>query len=342
MYGVSIKTMKSTKRISLFSILSILSITALCWIRPAELIAETHFVTIGSGDITGVYYPTGLIIAKMVNAKRQNYGVRAAVESTAGSVFNVNALVAGYLEFGLLQSDKQFQAVRGLAEWSQKGPRANLRAVFSLHHETVNLVAAVDADIETLADLKAKRVNLGHPRAGQYQNAIDVLESAGLDPQGDILAEKTKTADAPLMLQENRIDAFFYTAGHPSEILAQAVSGARKVRFVPLNGPGIDKLLDGAKYYMKTTVPVERFYRAAENTVNVETLGVVATLCTAARVPDYVVYVITKEVVDNLEYFKEQHPAFDGLTRQGMLDGLSAPLHPGALKYYRENGLMPY
>lgn len=330
--------MHGLMKIKINLILSVLSMNILFGAMPALLQAEPQFATIGSGDISGIYYPTGLIIAKMVNDKRQEYDVRVTVESTPGSVFNVNAITAGYLEFGLLQSDKQYQAVMGLAEWAKKGPQTGLRSVFSIHHESVSLVAAVDTGIQTLSDLKGKRVNLGHPRAGQYQNAIDALASAGLNPTRDILPEKAKAADAPRLLQDHRIDAFFLTAGNPSEILIEAFSGSRKVRFIPITGPGIDKLVASTTYYTKTRLPVEKFYRGAEDAADVETFGVVATLCTSAAVPDHVVYVTTKEVFDNFDYFKLQHPAFDNLTKEGMLQGLSAPLHPGALKYYREAG----
>ena len=329
---------KKLMRIKNHLILSVLSMNILFGAMPAALQAETKFATIGSGDTSGVYYPTGLIIAKMINHKRQEYGVRVTVESTPGSVFNVNAVTAGYLEFGVVQSDKQFQAVMGLAEWAGKGTQAGLRAVFSIHHESVSLVAAVDAGIKTLSDLKGKRVNLGHPSAGQYQNAIDAIESSGLNPNRDILPEKVKAAEAPRLLQDHRIDAFFYTAGNPSELLIEAVSGSRKVRFIPITGPGIDKLVANSTYYTKTRLPVEKFYRGAEDPVDVDTFGVMATLCTSAAVPDHLVYVISKEVFDNFDYFKRQHPAFDGLKKTDMLQGLSAPLHPGALKYYKEAG----
>lgn len=306
----------------------------------AELRAETRFLTIGSGDVTGIYFPTGLIIAKMINDKRDELGIRASVESTPGSVFNVNAIMAGYLEFGLVQSDKQYDAVKGLAEWSKKGPQKNLRAVFSIHNESVCLVAAADTGIKTLHDLKGKRVNLGHPGAAMYMNAIDTLKAIGLNPNKDILPEKSKAADAPRLLQDNRIDAFFFTVGHPNEILKEAVSGPRKVRFIPITGPKIDELISEKNYYQKTTIPVREFYADAKDPVNVETFGVVATICTSAQMPDDVVYLITKELFDNFDYFKRQHPAYANLTKEGMLKGLSAPIHPGALQYFKETGLI--
>ncbi|MGD8883169.1 MAG: TAXI family TRAP transporter solute-binding subunit [Desulfobacterales bacterium] len=307
---------------------------------PAMLQAETSFVTIGSGDFTGVYFPTGLTIAKMINKKRSHSGIRATVESTRGSVFNLNAIMAGYLEFGLAQSDIQYQAVKGLAEWAKKGPQKELRAVFSIHHESVCLVAAVDADINTLTDLKGKKVNLGNPGSGQYQNAIDALQTAGINPKNDIDAERVKAAEAPILLQENRIDAFFCTVGHPSETLQNATTGDRKVRFIPITGPAIDQMVADKNFYTKTRIPVAQFYPDAQNAVDVKTFGVMATLCTSSNISDHVVYTITKEVFDNFVEFKRQHPALGDLTKEDMLKGLTAPVHPGATKYFKEVGLM--
>lgn len=306
----------------------------------AELQPEPLFITIGSGDFTGVYFPTGLTIAKMMNEKRKQHGIRASVESTRGSIFNVNALMGGYLEFGLVQSDIQFEAVQGLGEWKNKGPQKDLRAVFGVHNESLCLVAAVDAGIEKVADLKGKRVNLGNPGSGQYRNSIDALKSSGLNPDTDIVSTKVRATEAPVLLQDNRIDAFFCTVGHPSETLREAVYGPRKVRFVPITGPGVYNLIAEKHYYTRTSVPVTQLYPSFQNTGDVQTIGVFATLCTSILVPDHVVYLIAKEVFENLDYFKSQHPAYAGLTKKGMLEGLTAPLHPGAMKYFRESGLI--
>lgn len=298
---------------------------------------KTVFVTIGTGGITGVYYPTGGAIAKMVNAKRDIYHIRCTVESTGGSVFNVNAVMAGDLDFGVVQSDRQYQAVKGTAEWQQKGPQKELRSVFSIHPESVTLVAAVDAGIKDIQDLKGKRVNIGNPGSGQLQNSIDALEAVGINYETDLNAEKVKAAEAPGLLQDGRIDAFFYTVGHPNGAIKEAVAGVRKVRFVPITG--IDALLVKYPYYAKSYVPVEA-YPGAQNDADVETFGVKATFVTSANVPDDVVYAVTKEVFENLDEFKQLHPAFAVLTKKNMLQGLSAPIHPGAMKYYKEAGLM--
>jgi TRAP transporter TAXI family solute receptor len=306
---------------------------------PTTVQAKTTYVTIGTGGITGVYYPTGGAIAKMVNNKRKEYGIRATVESTGGSVFNVNAVMSGDLDFGIVQSDRQYQAVHGLAEWKDAGPQKDLRAVFSIHPESVTLVAAVDAGIKTIKDLKGKKVNIGNPGSGQRQNSIDALEAVGLDYEKDLQAEGIKAAESAGLLQDGRIDAFFYTVGHPNGSILEATSGKRKVRFIPIAGAGVEKLLAKYPYYAKAIIPIS-FYANADNKEDVPTFGVKATFVTSAKVPDNVVYAITKEVFDNLEEFKQLHPAYSVLTKQNMLEGLSAPIHPGAMKYFKEAGLM--
>ncbi|WP_319542944.1 TAXI family TRAP transporter solute-binding subunit [uncultured Pseudodesulfovibrio sp.] len=296
---------------------------------------KTKFVTIGTGGITGVYYPTGGAIAKIVNQKKDVYGIRATVESTGGSVFNVNAVMAGDLEFGVVQSDRQYQAYEGIAEWDGK-PQKKLRAVFSIHPESVTLVAGADTGINGIKDLKGKKVNIGNPGSGQLQNSIDALAAAGLTLD-DIDAEKVKAAEAPGLLQDGRIDAFFYTVGHPSGAIKEACAGARKVNIVAITG--VDSLYDKFPYYAPSVIPMSNYPSAANAGADVPSFGVKATFVTSADVPDDVVYAITKEVFDNFEEFKKLHPAYAVLTKEGMLQGLSAPIHPGAMKYYKEAGL---
>ncbi len=307
--------------------------------NPVAAEARTKFITIGTGGITGVYYPTGGAICRIVNKKRDEYGIRCTVESTGGSVFNVNAVMGGDLDFGVVQSDRQYQAMNGEAEWADKGKQKDLRAVFAIHPESFTLVAAEDSGIKSLADLKGKRVNIGNPGSGQRQNSIDVLTAAGIDYKKDIKAEGVKAAEAPGLLQDGRIDAFFYTVGHPNGNIKEATSGKRKVRIIPITGDTANKLVKGFPYYAKATIPVEKNYPNATNGKDVASVGVKATLVTSAKVPDNVVYAVTKEVFENFEDFKKLHPAYAVLTKENMLEGLSAPIHPGAMKYYKEAGL---
>ncbi|WP_020676974.1 TAXI family TRAP transporter solute-binding subunit [Geopsychrobacter electrodiphilus] len=315
-----------------------LALTIAVTMVPVNGFAAQRYVTIGTGGVTGVYYPTGGAIAKMVNQKRKEYNLRATVESTGGSVFNVNAVMTGDLEFGIVQSDRQYQAYHGTADWEGK-PQTKLRAVFSIHPELVTIVAAADKNIKTVADLKGKVVNIGNPGSGQRGNAIDLFEAAGIDYNKDLQAEGLKAAESAGMLQDGRIDAFFYTVGHPNGSVKEAVAGARKVNFVAVPADITDKLVKKFPYYAKGDIPVE-MYPGVANTTDVPTFGVKATLVTNADVPDDIVYAITKEVFENFEDFKKLHPAYAHLTKKQMLEGMSAPIHPGAMKYYKEAGLM--
>jgi len=308
---------------------------------PTQVQAEEIFITIGGGNISGVYFPTGLAIAKMINNRRSEYHIRATVEATMGSTFNVNAVMAGFQDFGLAQSDIQYQAVKGVNNWAKKGPQRELRSVFSLHHEPLTLVAAVDAGIKGIADLKGKRVSLGNPGHSQRRIVVDSLEAAGLDPKRDILPLTVPADDAPDLLADNRIDAYFFTVGHPSETIRRALSGERKTRVIAISGPGIDKLVADNIFYRKSRIQVHQLYPGLkEPQEDVDTFGVIATLCTSIRVPEEVVYSLTKVVFENFDEFRRQHPALANLTKEGRLKGLSAPFHPGAQKYFREVELM--
>ena len=312
---------------------------ALCILVGGCRDEKVIFITIGTGGATGIYYPTGVAISRMINRNFDKYAIKATVESTSGSVFNLNAVMNGDIVFGVVQSDRQFQAYNGLAEWAESGPQTDLRSVFSIHPESITLVASENSGIASIEDMRGKRVNLGNPGSGQLQNSIDVLIAAGLTEQ-DIGAEYVKAIEAPGLLQDERIDAFFYTVGHPNSNIKEATSGRIKVRIIPIVGRGVDNLLgkDKYSYYAKSVIP-HSFYRYSLNTEDVESVGVKATFVTSSKVPENIVYALTKEVFENLEDFKSLHEAYKVLTKEDMLKGLSAPIHKGAMKYYIEASL---
>ena len=303
----------------------------------AAAFAKTEFVTIGTGGITGVYYPTGGAIAKIVNAKKDQYGVRASVESTGGSKFNINAIDSKDLDFGIAQADTQYMAYNGKGAWEGK-PVKKLRAVFALAPEAVTFVAAEDANIKSVKDVKGKTINLGDPGSGNRINSTDIFNAVGIVPGKDFRDEKLKPADAPRILQDGRIDGFFYTVGHPNGNIKEATAGKRKTRIVSITD--IEPLVKKFPYYSLTNIDMAQYPEATNANEKVTTVGMLATFVTSAKVPDDVVYAITKEVFENLDEFKKLHPALEGLTRETMLEGLTAPIHPGALKYYKEAGLM--
>jgi TRAP transporter TAXI family solute receptor len=202
----------------------------------------------------------------------------------------------------------------------------------------VTLVAADDSGVQSLADLKGKRVNIGNPGSGHRGNALDALRTAGIDPDTDLSVESLKAADAPKMLQDGRIDAFFYTVGHPNGAINEATAGKRTVHFVPITGMG--DLIKESPYYATVTIPVSK-YPQASNTNDVQSIGMVTTLLTSDAVSEEVVYALTKEVLGRIDEFRTLHPALESLTAAGMLEGLTAPIHPGAERCFRELGLLP-
>ena len=310
----------------------------LLWTVPSGAWAKPKVFKVATGEYMGLYYPTGGAIAEIVNNKQEEYGFRCIAKPTSGSVFNINAIMAGDMEFGIVQSDSQYQALNGLDEWKDKGPQKDLRTMFSLYTESVTLVASVDSGIKTIQDLKGKRLDIGKVGSGGRQNAVDALNAAGIDWKTDIkVITIPKNTDAQSMLMRGELDAFFYTVGHPTTAITFATVGTKKTLFVPI--VNIEKLLSKNPYYVESVIPVSLYPQIA-NEEDVKTFGVKATFVTSAKIPDNVVYAITKEVFENLGSLKYSDPTLNMLTKESMVkDGLTAPLHPGALQYYKEAGL---
>ncbi len=299
--------------------------------------AEQQFVSIGTGGVTGVYYPTGGAICRLVNKGRKEHGVRCSVESTGGSVYNINTIRAGELDFGVAQSDWQYHAYNGTSKFEKDGKYSDLRAVFSVHPEPFTVVARSDAGIKTFDDLKGKRVNIGNPGSGQRGTMEVVMEALGWSNSDFALASELKSAEQSQALCDNKIDAMVFTVGHPSGSIKEATTSCDSV-LVPVTGAAIDKLVADNSYYRSATIP-GGMYRGSDS--DTQTFGVGATFVSSAAVPADVVYVIVKAVFENFDSFKKLHPAFANLKPEEMIkDGLSAPLHDGAARYYKEKGWM--
>ena len=298
--------------------------------------AQQKFVSIGTGGITGVYYPTGGAICRLVNKDRKEHGIRCSAESTGGSVYNVNTIQGGELEFGVAQSDVQYNAYEGKAQWDGK-PFKGLRSVFSVHPEPATLVARADSGIKSYKDLADKSGNIGNPGSGQ-RALWDSLNDAGVvDTDALKLAAELKPAETGQALCDGKIDAYFYTVGHPSALIQETLSTCDAV-IADVAGPEIESFISEKPYYRLATIAAGT-YAGQDNDVN--TFGVGATFVTSEEVPEDVVYTVVKAVFDNFDDFKGLHPAFANLKEEEMVkDGLSAPLHPGAVKYYKERGWM--
>jgi hypothetical protein len=308
--------------------------TAAFAITASPAAAQQKFVTIGTGGVTGVYYVVGGSICRLLNKDRAKHGIRCSVESTGGSAFNINTIKAGELDFGMAQSDVAYNAVKGEGQYKGQ-PYADLRSVYSVHPEPFTVVARKEANIAKFDDFKGKRFNVGNPGSGTRASMEQLLSTMGWKLSDFSLASELKADEHGPALCDNKIDGFFYAVGHPSANIQDPTTTCG-ARLVSLTGPAPDKLVAQYPYYAKATIPGGMY---AGNPQATETYGVLATLVTSAKVPEENVYQLVKATFDNFDEFKKLHPAFAVLDPAKMVkDGLSAPLHPGAAKYYKEKG----
>ncbi len=319
--------------------LMVAGVTLAASLVAAPSFAEGSFITIGTGGVTGVYYPTGGAICRLVNKGRKKHGVRCSVESTGGSVYNINAIRSGELDMGVAQSDWQYHAYNGTGKESfkEQGPFKELRAVFSVHPEPISIIARKDANIKNVDDLVGKRVNIGNPGSGTEATWNVMWKAMGHTNKDLKLAAQMKSSETPGALCDNKIDAFFWLVGNPAALNKEATTTC-DANFVNVSGPAVDKLVKENPFYAKTVIP-GGMYRG--NPDDIPTFGVGATFVSSSKVPAETVYQVVKSVFDNLDDFKKLHPAFAHLKAEEMIsNALSAPLHAGAVKYYKERGWM--
>jgi len=303
-------------------------------IAATASLAQERFITIGTGGQTGVYYVVGQSICRLVNRSSAENGLKCTAPSTGGSIANINAIKAGDMDMGVAQSDWQFHAYNGTSQF-EGNKFDNLRAVFSVHSEPFTVVARADSGIQTFEDLRGMRVNVGNPGSGQRATMEVVLDALGWTMDDFALASELKPAEQAAALGDNKVDAIIFTVGHPNGSIQEATSTV-DARLISVEGPAIDALIADNPYYAAATIPGGMY---AGTDADVHTFGVKATFVTSADVPDDVVYAVVKAVFDNFDRFKSLHPAFANLTEADMIsDGLSAPLHPGAARYYAERG----
>ena len=327
--------MKMKKALVLISA-ALFGLVLLTEVHPAQA-SEQTFITIGTGSVTGVYYPAGGAIARLINQGRKAHGIRCSVESTGGSVYNLNAIAAGKLDMGVVQSDLQYHAYYGTSEFADQGPNNDLRAVFSLHPEPFTVVARTDSGVRNFMDLKGKRVNIGNPGSGQRATMEVVMAALGWTTADFQLASELKAAEQSKALCDNQIDAIVYVVGHPNGSIKEAVTACDSI-LVPVDGPMVEQLVKDNDYYRFATIP-GGMYRGTDT--DTRTFGMGATLVTSSKIPEQVIYNVVKAVFDNFDQFRKLHPAFENLKKEEMVtDGLSAPLHKGAAKYYKEAGLI--
>jgi uncharacterized protein len=298
--------------------------------------ADQRFITIGTGGVTGVYYPTGQNICRLVNRDQDSHGMRCTAESTGGSVFNLNSIAQGEMDFGVAQSDWQYHAYRGSDRFAEQGANPELRAVFSLHPEPFTVVVRADSGIESFEDIRGKRVNVGNPGSGQRGTAERLMTEYGWSMDDFALASELPSREQGQALCDNRIDVILFTVGHPSAAIQEPIATC-DARLVPVTGPVIERLVDETPYYFQSIIPAGTY---PGQDADVGTFGVGATLVTSTGTTENAVYHLARAVFENFDTFRTMHPAFAVLNPRLMVEqGLSAPIHDGALRYYREAGL---
>jgi TRAP transporter TAXI family solute receptor len=295
----------------------------------------TQFITIGTGGVTGTYYPTGGAICRMMKKNKKETGIRCSVESTGGSVYNVNTINANELDFGIAQSDTAYQAFHGEGKFEGKAIKG-LRSVIAIYPELLAFVVSKKSGIKTLMDIKGKKVNIDVAGSGTRMTTEVVLDAFGIKLSDLALANELKSSEGPTMLKDNKIDGYFGVFGHPTANIKDA-SNSVDVDLVPIEGKPVDDLVAKYDYYAKGIIS-GTFYKGVEH--DTPSIGVKAVLCTKDSIDEKVVYTLAKTILDNFDAFKKLHPAYKTITKESLLDGLAVPQHPGAIKAFKEAGIM--
>uniref|UniRef100_C6E740 TRAP transporter solute receptor, TAXI family n=1 Tax=Geobacter sp. (strain M21) TaxID=443144 RepID=C6E740_GEOSM len=306
---------------------------------PCSLTAFQYpSLTISSGTTTGSYYAAASAIAKVFNPSSGRNGVRLATVASPGSVANIDQVADGKAAFGIAETELLKRATLGVRPWEGKA-RTGLRAIFSIYVESVTVVAAVDSGIKRVSDLKGKRLNIGAPGSIDNTYAAAFLQMSGLNP-GLVVTSQHSTAIAPELLQKGEIDAYLCIVGHPNLTVLEASAGKRKVTLISLDNALIQQVVGHNPLLMAVAIPTN-FYPRVEVSGKVPTIGLRAVLFTSADQPEEIVYAVVREVMSNLDLFRRQHPILQNLSPRDAAKVGAIALHPGALRYFKEAGLVP-
>jgi TRAP transporter TAXI family solute receptor len=328
--------MRLINKFNLF-VVGIVFISLTLLFTPVPGDASDKYITIGTGGVTGVYYPAGGAICRLVNRGRKEHGIRCSVESTGGSVYNLNALRSNELDVAVAQSDWQYHSYKGTGPFANLGPDKNLRSLFSLHSEPFTVVARADAGVEKFDDLVNKRVNIGNPGSGMRATMEVIMKKKGWTRDTFKLTSELKASEQAQALCDNKIDVMIYSAGHPNGAIQEATTSC-KTKIISVDGPEIKALVDDNPYYAYATIPGGMY---SGNPDDIKTFGVKATFVSSSKVDSDLIYQVVRAVFNNFENFKTLHPVFSNLEAKRLVyEGNTAPLHAGAARYFEEKGLL--
>ena len=288
---------------------------------------KTRYLTIGTGGANGVYYPVGSSIADLINATTTTTGIKATAKTSYNaSEFNIVDVLNGDLNCGISQADD-------LSAYCAKNKDGKkLRALFTLHTEALTLLATKKSNINTYKDLKDKVVGLGVDSSLNHDIKA-ALQAEGIKPS-ELKQVKAKSVLCPSLIQKGKIDAYFFTVGHPNDNTKAAFKN--KVKMISLSKQAIVKILKKYPYYSQVSIPLS-YYKL--NAKKIDTIGVKATFFASDDLDEQIIYNLTKDVFSNLDILKSQVPALQTINKKDMLKGILIPIHKGALKYYKEIGI---
>ncbi len=308
---------------------------------------ELKFFTIGTGGTAYTYYPVGGMIANAISkppgsrecGKGGSCGVPnliASAVSSRGSVDNVNAIISGLRNSGFAQSDVAYWAYTGTGTMEGKEPAKELRTIAALFQEHIHLVALKKSNINSVKDLKGKRVSLDEPGSGTYVDAKLILESNGLSTS-DVKAEALKGKAATDALRNGKVDAIFVVAGFPTGAIVELAS-AVDVKLVPIDGAGAKALTSKYGFFSQSPIPSGTY----EGVDEVNTVAVGAQWFTSSKEDNELIYQITKALwnKESRKLMDVGHAKGKTITPESALSGVGVPLHPGAEKFYKEAGLI--
>ncbi len=299
--------------------------------------AGRKFVTLGTAGVTGVYYPVGGTICRLVNRKSKEHGIRCSVEPTGGSIENLNAVSQNELDLAFAQSDWQYNAYNGLGVFADNGANKNLRSLFSLYSEAFTIISSKNSGISVVDALKGKNVNVGNPGSGMRATMEELMKVKGWNTSSFKVASEYKAAEQAQKLCDKQIDAFVFSTGHPNGSIQQVTSECG-AKIVEIDAETVSRVMKMNSYYAPSTIPGGMY---AGNPNDIHTFGVKATVVASKDVDEEVVYQVVKALFDDFDNFKTTHPILSTINKNDMVkDGLTAPLHEGAKRYYHEAGLL--
>jgi hypothetical protein len=295
---------------------------------------SSDFITLGTGAVSGTYYPTGKNICKFVNRYKKDTNIRCSVEATEGSISNINSIENNELDFAIVQSDILYNASKGFKTF-ENNKQKNIKSVMAIYPELFTLLVSKESNITKIEDIKNKKINIGNIGSGNEVTTLQLLDILNIKTT-EFKPSRLDSQELPDALINKKIDGYFYMVGHPASNIKEATNNI-DAKIIQIDGKFINKLITDNPYFIKSYIKGGLY---KNNPNNIKTFGVKAVLVVNKNISDYVVYNLVKAILKNFEEFKLLHPSYNNITKKSLLEGISAPLHKGAIKYYKEIGLI--